>query len=105
MFPMKNARVAPDIGCMGPKTSVARFAYLRGIQLTIRPNSAGANVTLRHDDRSMRFVVEGEVAASASTVLASLAERARAVPDDPIVTKLYEVIGDDLFGELLYETE
>jgi hypothetical protein len=105
MFPMKIAGVAHDIGCTGPKISVARFAYLHGMQLTIRPNSAGANVTLRQGDRSMRFVVEGEAAASASTVLASLAERARSIPEDPLVTKLYAVIGDDLFGELLYETE
>lgn len=81
------------------KISVARFIHLTGLTITVR----GENVTIRNGGRSLRCTITG--ATTGPDALAHLADLALREPSHPTIDRLYALLGDDLYGQLLYETE
>ncbi len=80
------------------KVSVARFIHLAGLTITLR----GDNLTIWNGQRSLRCKLTALTTVDAFTQLRDLALQS---PDDPVVDRLYTLLGDDLYGQLLYETE
>lgn len=99
----------PTVGIVGDKRNIARHLHESSITVRTRKTDADWHVTVGFGDRCIRFSMAAKDEPTAADALRHLTALARDVESGTdtthrdLVDRFYCLVGDSLFGELVYE--